>query len=204
MGTYLGASTIRDCDSGCPGTAARLWHRPAHRADQRRPAGRGIKKERLRPSGMPQRIIAGRASIDLHGKDVSSYRSKPKIGNKRQRSALGLRSESRGLVMTSPEAVYGGIGIGASSIRALKIKSSSEFDLRMDSYLWQEVSFLRIDRARSTLPLATALVWRMKIVCKGHEFHIELISSEPPRGNLLFVNPRLLALPKRLYISSNT
>src|SRR5258708_30298590 len=24
-----------------------------------------------------------------------------------------------------------------------------------------------------------ALVWRMKIMCKGHEFHFELISSDP-------------------------
>ena len=45
-----------------------------------------------------------------------------------------------------------------------------------------------------------ALVWRMKIMCKGHEFHFELISSEPCWGNLPFVNPRLSALPKRLYI----
>jgi len=45
-----------------------------------------------------------------------------------------------------------------------------------------------------------ALVWRMKIMCKGHEFHFELISREPYWGNLLFVNTRLSALPKRLYI----
>ena len=45
-----------------------------------------------------------------------------------------------------------------------------------------------------------ALVWRMKIMCKGYEFHFELISSEPCWGNLPFVNPRLSALPKRLYI----
>ena len=40
-------------------------------------------------SGVPQRIIAGRASIDSHGKDVSSCRPRHKIGNKRQRSSLG-------------------------------------------------------------------------------------------------------------------
>jgi hypothetical protein len=45
-----------------------------------------------------------------------------------------------------------------------------------------------------------ALVSRMKIMCKGHEFHFELIFSEPCWGNLLFVNTRLSALPKRLYI----
>jgi len=46
--------------------------------------------------------------------------------------------------------IYGGTGIGASSIRALEMESSSEFDLRMESYLWQEVSFLRIlERLRS-------------------------------------------------------
>src|SRR4029077_5980481 len=46
-----------------------------------------------------------------------------------------------------------------------------------------------------------ALVWRMKIMCKGHEFHSELISSEPCWGNLLFVNPRLSAPPKEaLYV----
>ena len=36
-----------------------------------------------------------------------------------------------------------------------------------------------------------ALVWRMKIMCKGHEFHFELISSEPCWGNLLFVSTSL-------------
>ena len=45
-----------------------------------------------------------------------------------------------------------------------------------------------------------APVWRMKIMCKGYEFDFELISSAPCWGNLLFVNPRLSALPKRLYI----
>jgi len=46
-----------------------------------------------------------------------------------------------------------------------------------------------------------ALVWRMKIMCKGYEFHFEPISSEPCWGNLLFVNPRLSATPKEaLYI----
>jgi hypothetical protein len=35
---------------------------------------------------------------------------------------------------------------------------------------------------------------------QGHEFHAQLISSEPCWGNLLFVNPRLSALPMRLPI----
>ena len=41
-----------------------------------------------------------------------------------------------------------------------------------------------------------ALVWRMKIMCKGREFHLELIAIEPCRGNLPFVSPRLSAPPK--------
>ena len=50
-----------------------------------------------------------------------------------------------------------------------------------------------------------ALAWRMKIICMGHEFHLELSSSEPCRGDLLFANPRLSALPKEiLYIPANT
>src|SRR5258708_3440027 len=49
-----------------------------------------------------------------------------------------------------------------------------------------------------------ALVWRMKIMCKGREFHLELIAIEPYRGNLLFVNPRLSAPPMRLCIFEPT
>jgi hypothetical protein len=45
----------------------------------------------------------------------------------------------------------------------------------------------------------------MKIMRKGREFHLELIAIEPCRGNLLFVNPKLSALPKEpLYIRANT
>src|SRR6267378_5968981 len=45
----------------------------------------------------------------------------------------------------------------------------------------------------------------MKIICKGHEFQLELSSSEPCRGDLLFANLRLSALPKEnLYIPANT
>src|SRR5260370_40187983 len=49
-----------------------------------------------------------------------------------------------------------------------------------------------------------ALVWRMKIMCKGREFHLELIAVEPCRGNLLFVNPSLSAPPRRLCIFEAT
>src|SRR5467141_4537238 len=41
-----------------------------------------------------------------------------------------------------------------------------------------------------------ALVWRMKIICKGREFHLELIAIEPYRGNLLFVNPQTVSSSK--------
>jgi hypothetical protein len=48
------------------------------------------------------------------------------------------------------------------------------------------------------------LVWRMKIMCKRREFHLELIAIEPRRDNLLFVNHRLSAPPKEaLYIRAN-
>ena len=47
------------------------------------------KKARSRPSGALQRITAGRAPIGSRVKDASSCRSRPKIGNKRQRSSLG-------------------------------------------------------------------------------------------------------------------
>src|SRR6266436_5462499 len=49
-----------------------------------------------------------------------------------------------------------------------------------------------------------ALVWRMKVMCKGREFHLELIAIEPCRGNLLFVNPRLSTHPRRLCIFEPT
>ena len=49
-----------------------------------------------------------------------------------------------------------------------------------------------------------ALVWRMKIMCKGREFHLELIAIELCRGNLLFVSPRLSAPPRRLCIFAPT
>jgi len=39
--------------------------------------------------GALQRITAGRASIGSRAKDASSCRSRPKIGNKRQRSSRG-------------------------------------------------------------------------------------------------------------------
>ena len=58
----------------------------------------------------------------------------------------------------------------------------------------------RVSVTRTT----AALVWRMKITCKGREFHLELIAIEPYRGNLLFVNPGLSAPPKEaLYIRAN-
>src|SRR6266576_6662100 len=41
-----------------------------------------------------------------------------------------------------------------------------------------------------------ALVWRMKVMCKGREFHLELIAIEPYRGNLLFVNPQTVSPSK--------
>src|SRR5467141_4572154 len=49
-----------------------------------------------------------------------------------------------------------------------------------------------------------ALVWRMKIMCKGREFHLELIAIEPCRGNLLFVNARLSAPLRRLCVFEPT
>src|SRR6267143_2004253 len=49
-----------------------------------------------------------------------------------------------------------------------------------------------------------ALVWRMKFMCKGREFHVELIAIEPCRGNLLFVNPRLTTHPRWLCIFEPT
>src|SRR5258706_9310829 len=56
----------------------------------------------------------------------------------------------------------------------------------------------------SVIRTTAALVWRMKIMCKGGESHLELIAIEPCRGNLLFVNPRLSAPPKEaLYIRAN-
>ena len=45
----------------------------------------------------------------------------------------------------------------------------------------------------SVIRTTAALVWRMKIMCKGGESHLELIAIEPCRGNLLFVNPRVSA-----------
>jgi hypothetical protein len=49
-----------------------------------------------------------------------------------------------------------------------------------------------------------ALVWRMKIMCQGREFHFELVAIEPCRGNLLFVNPDCQLLPGRLCIGEPT
>jgi len=56
------------------------------------------------------------------------------------------------------------------------------------------------DHDSSITRTTAALVWQMKIMCKGREFHLELIAIEPCRGNLLFVNPRLSAPPRRLCI----
>lgn len=54
------------------------------------------------------------------------------------------------------------------------------------------------DKSVSVTRTTAALVWRMKIMCKGREFHLELIAIEPCRGNLLFVNPDCQPFQRRL------